>query len=132
MAQALSLDQRFVKRQYDRTLWPEMRAAIAAAVLQHPRDEWCRRLEGTDTCFAPVLSFEEAPLHAHARQRGAFVTLDGVVQPAPAPRFARTPADHPRPAPALGQHTHEVLREAGLGADEIAALLAAGAAGVAA
>ena len=132
LAQALSLDQRFVKRQYDRTLWPEMRAAITAVVLQYPRDEWCRRLEGTDTCFAPVLSFEEAPLHAHARQRGAFVTLDGVVQPAPAPRFARTPADHPRPSPALGQHTHEVLREAGLGADEIAALLAAGAAGVAA
>ena len=132
LAQALSLDARFVQRQYERRLWPEMRAAIAATVRQHPRSEWCRRLEGTDACFAPVLSFEEAPLHAHARERGAFVTVDGVVQPAPAPRFARTPADHPRPAPALGQHTHEVLREAGWDAAEIAALVACGAAGVAA
>ena len=131
LAEALSLDSRFVQRQYDRRLWPEMRAAITAAVRQHPRDAWCRRLEGTDACFAPVLSFEEAPLHAHARERSAFVTVDGVVQPAPAPRFGRTPADHPRPAPTLGQHTHEVLREAGLGADEIAALVACGAAGVA-
>ncbi len=128
LAAALGLEARFVQRQYDRRLWPEMRAAIAAAVLQHTRDEWCSRLEGSDACFAPVLSFAEAPRHAHARARDAFVTVDGIVQPAPAPRFDRTPAAHPRPAPALGAHTAEVLREAGFSATEVAALVAAGAA----
>jgi alpha-methylacyl-CoA racemase len=128
LAAALGLDERMVQRQYDRKLWPEMRGAIAAAVRLHTRDEWCNRLEGSDTCFAPVLSFEEAPSHAHARAREAFVTVDGVVQPAPAPRFGRTPASHPRPAPAVGEHTAQVLAEAGFSAAEIDALLAQGAA----
>ena len=128
LVEALALEPRFVQRQYDRRLWPEMRAAIAAAVRLHTRDEWCARLEGSDACFAPVLSFEEAPLHAHARARAAFVTVDGVVQPAPAPRFDRTPAAQPRPAPQPGQHTDEVLLEAGFSAAEIAALRTAGAA----
>jgi len=128
LAEALGLEPRFVQRQYDRRLWPEMRAAIAAAVLRHTRDEWCARLEGSDACFAPVLSFEEAPMHVHARARAAFVTVDGVVQPAPAPRFDRTPAAQPRPAPHPGQHTDEVLHEAGFSAAEVAALRTAGAA----
>jgi alpha-methylacyl-CoA racemase len=103
-----------------------MRQAMAAAVRQHTRDEWCQRLEGSDTCFAPVLSFEEAPLHAHARERGAFVTVAGVVQPAPAPRFDRTPATHPQPAPQVGQHTAQVLQQAGYSAQEVQDLMAAG------
>ena len=128
LVEALALEPRFVQRQYDRRLWPEMREAIAAAVRQHTRDEWCARLEGSEACFAPVLSFDEAPLHAHARARAAFVTVDGVVQPAPAPRFDRTPAALPRPAPQPGQHTEEVLLEAGFSAAEVAALRGAGAA----
>jgi len=126
LADALSLEPRFVKRQHDRRLWPEMRQAIAAAVREHTRDEWCARLEGSDACFAPVLSFEEAPAHAHARARGAFVTVEGVVQPAPAPRFDRTPAGPPRRAPHLGEHSRVVLREAGLNDHDIDALVAAG------
>jgi alpha-methylacyl-CoA racemase len=126
LAAALGLEERFVRRQYERELWPQMREAIAAAVCQHSRDEWCRRLEGSDACFAPVLSFEEAPRHAHALARQAFVTLEGVVQPAPAPHFDRTPAGTPQPAPEIGQHTAEVLAEAGYTAAEIAALQAAG------
>ena len=126
LAEALGLEPRFVQRQYDRRLWPEMRAAIAAAVLRHTRDEWCARLEGSDACFAPVLSFEEAPMHVHASARAAFVTVDGVVQPAPAPRFDRTPAAQPQPAPHPGQHTDEVLHEAGFSAAEVAALRTAG------
>ena len=128
LAQALGLDARFVQRQYDRRLWPEMRAAIAAAVRQRTRDAWCALLEGSDACFAPVLDFDEAPRHHHAHERGAFVDVGGVLQPAPAPRFDRTPAGHPRPAPEVGQHTEELLREAGCSADEIAALRAAGSA----
>ena len=126
LAEALGLEPRFVKRQHDRRLWPEMRQAIAAAVRQRTRDAWCAVLEGSDACFAPVLSFDEAPAHAHARAREAFVTIEGVVQPAPAPRFDRTPAGVPRRAPHLGEHSCEVLREAGLSGPEVDALIAAG------
>ena len=126
LAAALGLDERFVKRQYDRSLWPDMREAIAAAVLQRTRDDWCALLEGTDACFAPVLSFEEAPRHPHAVARQAFVELDGVTQPAPAPRFSRTPTQHPRRTPEVGEHTAAVLQEAGMSAAEVQALLNAG------
>jgi alpha-methylacyl-CoA racemase len=126
LAQALGLDARFVRGQYDRSLWPSMREAIAQALRRQTREAWCQLLEGTDTCFAPVLSFEEAPAHAHARARGAFVEVDGVVQPAPAPRFGRTPAGVPGPAPQTGQHTAEVLAEAGFTAAQIEALQAQG------
>lgn len=126
LAAALELDPKFVPRQYDRRLWPELRGAITAKVKQRTRAEWCERLEGTDACFAPVLSFDEAAQHAHARAREAFVTVDGVQQPGPAPRFDRTPAATPRRAPRIGEHTAEVLLEAGFGAAEIAALRAAG------
>ena len=125
-AQAVGLPEHFVKRQYDRRLWPEMREAIAALMRRHTRDEWCARLEGSDACFAPVLSFAEAPMHRHARARAAFVEVDGVAQPAPAPRFDRTPAAQPRPAPRVGQHTDEVLGEAGFDAAALAALRAQG------
>lgn len=128
LAAVLELEPRFAQRQYDRRLWPELRAAIAAAVRRHTRDEWCARLEGSDACFAPVLAFDEAPLHAHAQARGAFVSVDGVVQPAPAPRFDRTPAAPPRRAPAVGEHSAEVLLEAGFSDAEVAALFTARAA----
>jgi alpha-methylacyl-CoA racemase len=128
LARALGLEPRFVQRQYDRRLWPEMRQAIAVALRQRTRDDWCAQLEGSDACFAPVLSFDEAPRHAHAVAREAFVTIDGVVQPAPAPRFDRTPAGRPRPAPEVGADTAQVLREAGCSDAEIEALRACGAA----
>lgn len=127
LARALELEPRFVARQYDRRLWPEMRSAIAAAIRSRTRDEWCARLEGTDACFAPVLTLSEAPQHRHASDRGAFVDIDGVVQPAPAPRFDRTPAGAPRAAPTVGAHTDELLAEAGYDAAAIAALRAQGA-----
>jgi alpha-methylacyl-CoA racemase len=126
LAAALELDERFVKRQYDRRIWPEMRQAIAEAVRRRTRDQWCEKLEGSDACFAPVLSFDEAPKHPHAMARGAFVSVGGVEQPGPAPRFDRTPAAHPRPAPGLGDHTRQVLLEAGFADEEVEVLLSAG------
>ena len=126
LAAALALEDRFVKRQYDRRLWPELRAALAATFRQRTRDEWCARLEGSDACFAPVLSLAEAPSHAHATARAGFVEIDGVAQPSAAPRFDRTPPSVPRAAPSIGQHTAEVLREAGFNEAEIATLQQAG------
>ncbi len=128
MAERIGLDRRFVKGQYDRTLWPEMRAEMQRLLRGRTRDAWSALLEGSDACFAPVLSIEEAPRHAHAQARRAFVEVDGVVQPGPAPRFDRSTPEAVRAAPATGAHTDEVLAEAGFSADEIAALFAAGAA----
>lgn len=128
LATRLGLDARFVQRQYDRRLWPEMRAALVAIIATRSRDEWCRLLEGSDACVAPVLSLAEAPGHAHAQARGAYVSVDGVSQPAPAPRFDRTPPGTPRPAPALGEHTAEVLAEAGFSEADVQALIETGAA----
>ncbi|MDE2277892.1 MAG: CoA transferase, partial [Burkholderiales bacterium] len=72
LAEELELAPHFVQGQYDRRLWPELREALAAALRRRTRDDWCARLEGSDACFAPVLSFDEAPLHPHAAARGAF------------------------------------------------------------
>jgi alpha-methylacyl-CoA racemase len=83
----------------DRTQWPAARATIAALFAQKTRQEWCDLMENTDVCFAPVLSFEEAPSHHHNRSRQSFVEFNGVVQPAPTPRFSETPGQIQRPPP---------------------------------
>ena len=114
--------------QRDRAAWPEMRARLAAIFRTRTREEWCAIMEGTDICFAPVLSMTEAPRHPHAQARGAFVDIDGVPQPAPAPRFSRTPPEA-RVAPGRGADTEAVLREAGFGEGEVAELREAGVVG---
>jgi alpha-methylacyl-CoA racemase len=123
----LGLESSWLASQYDRRTWPALRSVIAAAVRRRSRDEWAAAFAGSDACVAPVLSFDEAPRHAHAAARAAFVEIEGVIQPAAAPRFDRTPAAAPRRAPRLGEHSEAVLLEAGLGSAEIAALRAAGA-----
>jgi len=128
LAQRIGLPEHFVKRQYDARLWPELREAMTAAFKGKTRDEWCALLEGTDVCFAPVLSITEAPAHHHAAARGAFIEVDGVQQAAPAPRFSRSQPAKPRPPVAPGTHTAAVLAEAGYSTEEAAALLASGAA----
>ena len=103
-----------------------MRAAIAAAVLRRPRDEWASLFAGSDACVAPVLSMAEAPDHPHNRARGVFVAQGGAVQPAPAPRFDRTPSELPTVAPAIGRDSRDILRSLGRSDAEIDALVAAG------
>ena len=92
------------------------------------RAEWSDLLEGTDVCFAPVLTMSEAAAHPHAIARHSFIEVAGVTQPAPAPRFSRTPGEVNRPPAHPGQHTREVLADWGLGEERIEALLACGAA----
>jgi alpha-methylacyl-CoA racemase len=113
--------------QHDRTQWPQLRATLAATFKTKSRDEWRQILEGTDACFAPVLSLAEAPQHPHNRARGTFVERDGVIQPAPAPRFSRTPGAISRGAPERGQGGAAALADWGFDAAEIARFRAAGA-----
>jgi alpha-methylacyl-CoA racemase len=113
--------------QHDRAEWPALKERLAAIFRTKTRDEWCEIMEGTDVCFAPVLSMGEAPHHPHNVHRETFIERDGVVQPAPAPRFSRTLAEVQRPPAHAGQHTDELLVEAGFDADRIAKLREAGA-----
>jgi len=107
--------------------WPEMKDRLAGIFRSRTRDEWCELLEGTDACFAPVLKLSEAACHPHNAARRTFADVAGIVQNMPAPRFSRTAADRPRPAPVPGSDTVPVLREAGLSMSEIRMLAAAGA-----
>ena len=103
--------------QMDRARWPELKDRLTEIFLTKSRDEWCSIMEGTDICFAPVLSMDEAAQHPHNVERRTFVQVAGITQPAPAPRFERTPGEIQRPPAHTGQHTDEVLSE-WLGADE--------------
>lgn len=85
--------------QHDRTRWPEVVERFAEIFRTRTRDEWCALAEGREACLAPVLSMAEAPEHPHLHARGTFVEVDGIVQPAPAPRFSRTPGSIRRPDP---------------------------------
>ena len=111
-----------VADQGDRAAWPEAKERLAAMIRTKTRDEWCRLLEGTDACFAPVLGIGEVPSHPHHAARGTFVEVGGVVQPGPAPRFSRTPGAAGGPCPAPGQHTDQALADWGFSPEEIAEL----------
>jgi alpha-methylacyl-CoA racemase len=108
----------------DRTAWPTGRQRMAERFAQRSRQEWCALLLGTDACFAPMLGFAEAPAFAQNRARGAFVEIAGVVQPAPSPRFSRTPASLPTPPEEPGASTHAVLHDWGIAPERIAELAA--------
>ncbi|MCW6005211.1 CoA transferase [Micromonospora sp. CPCC 205371] len=111
-AERLGLDPHTTPAQLDIASWPRLRALIGARVATRTRDEWVAVFEGSDACVAPVLTLAEAPSDPHNRARGTFVELDGVTQPAPAPRFTGTPAPTPTlPPPYPGEHTREILVE---------------------
>jgi alpha-methylacyl-CoA racemase len=114
-----------VPEQSDRDSWPSMKRRLAAFIKTKTRDEWCVLLEGTDACFAPVLSPEEALQHPHNRERGTFTEVAGVPQPAPAPRFSRTVPEIAGRPPRPGEHTDAALSDWGFSAGEITELRAA-------
>ena len=114
--------------QMDASNWPAMKEKLAAVIKAKTRAEWDALMEGTDVCYAPVLSMEEAPKHPHNIARGVFFEQDGHVQPAPAPRFSRTKPDLPAVPPMPGQDTDQALADWGFSAAEIARLKEVGAA----
>jgi alpha-methylacyl-CoA racemase len=114
--------------QMDRSAWPALKERLTALFKSKTRDEWCRVMEGTDICFAPVLGIAEAPEHPHNQARNAYLNVEGAWQPAPAPRFSRTPPAMQGAAPERGAQTDEVLAHVGYSPREIEALRKAGAA----
>jgi len=116
-----------VPDQNDRSTWPAMKQRMAALMRTRTRAEWCELLEGTDACFATVLDPDEAPEHPHLRARGTFTEVDGVVQPAPAPRFSLTRGSIAGPPARAGQHTEAALIDWGFSLAEVDDLRAAGA-----
>ena len=117
----LTDDARF-KAQRDVSKWPELSDKLTQIFKSKTRDEWCDIMEGTDICFAPVLSMTEAPEHPHNKARETFVEVDGKIQPAPAPRFSLSGEVAPRLAPDAGQDTEAILSELGFRTDDIANL----------
>ena len=109
----------------DAAQWPALKERLTALFKTRSRDEWCADMEMTDVCFAPVLSMSEAPHHPHNAARGTFVEADGVMQPAPTPRFSATVSDAPRMTKTAD--TDAILAELGYDANKIDALKAAGA-----
>jgi len=105
---------------------PELRGKLEEIFKTRSRDEWCKLLEGSDACFAPVLTMAEAPHHPHNVARQSFVEIEGVMQPGPTPRFSRTPAERPTPPRELGQDTRGTLADWGIAGERIAALCANG------
>ena len=110
LAGRIGLEADFVARQNDRAIWPEMRARLAAIFAARSRDEWAKLLEGTDCCVTAVPDLDEAPHHAHNASRGVFIEVEGVPQPAPAPRFSRSRAAMPSAPPEIGANDREILK----------------------
>jgi alpha-methylacyl-CoA racemase len=117
-------------RQMDRTAWPELHDKLAKVIATKTRDEWTQIMGGTDVCFAPVLTLDEAPKHPHNVARQTFVEVGGVTQPAPAPRFSATPGAIQGPPAAIGAHNQEALADWGLAQADIERLFAPAEAGV--
>ncbi|MFV0309686.1 MAG: CaiB/BaiF CoA transferase family protein [Desertimonas sp.] len=122
----LADDAEFAK-QMDSSNWPALKTRLAEVFKSKTRDEWCTIMEHTDVCFAPVLTMSEAYDHPHNVARQTFIELDGIRQPAPAPRFSRTPGEITRPPAHPGQHSREVLTDWGLAAARVDEVLGNGA-----
>jgi alpha-methylacyl-CoA racemase len=109
----LGLDYNVFQDQMDRSKWPEFKKIIEKKFKEKTRDEWCDVMEGGDVCFAPVLSLEESINYKHNKERETFVDIDGVIQPAPAPRFSNTPGEIKHSPVKKGENTREILKNIG-------------------
>ena len=109
----LASDAEFANQQ-DRTIWPKLKQRLTDVFATKSQAQWCQIMEGTDVCFAPVLTMSEAARHPHNVARQTFIEVDGVVQPAPAPRFSRTDATVSHGPVAAGENTREVLQSWGI------------------
>ena len=127
LCQIAELDEKVFSKQMSRDLWPEQKEEIKKIFVKKTRDEWCELMEGTDVCFAPVLDMSEAPEHPHNKERKTFIDLEGVTQPAPAPRFSRTEPEVVSSPSIVGEHTNEVLSSIGLSEEDISTLKTSGA-----
>ena len=114
-------------QQHNPNIWPEQKEKMAAIFLTKSRDEWCELMAGTDVCFAPIMSLEEAPNHPHNVARGSFIKVGGEVQHAPTPRFSRTPSGTPEAMRRPGMDTRATLLSSGFSEEEVASLLSIGA-----
>ena len=123
------LENEKLPAQHDASSWPMVKQRLVAIFRGKTRDEWCRIMEGSEVCFAPVLTMSEAPAHPHNQHRGTFVEEHGVVQPTPAPRFSRTPSAIQRPPSAPGADTEAALHDWGFSVEEVQRLLKAEVAG---
>jgi alpha-methylacyl-CoA racemase len=115
------------QRQHDRDAWPQLHDKLAKIIATKSRDEWTAIMGGTDVCFAPVLTIDEAPKHPHNAARQTFVEVAGVTQPAPAPRFSETPGAIQGPPPRIGAHDREALTDWGFTGADLDQLARAGA-----
>ncbi len=122
LVEKAGLDPERFAAQMDASRWPDFKRELTEVFKSKTRDEWCEIMEGSDVCFAPVLSIFEAPEHPHSQARNAFIELDGVVQPAPAPRFSRTEVAASHGARAPGEDSVAVLQDCGFTGNEIARL----------
>jgi alpha-methylacyl-CoA racemase len=122
LLEILGLAGESLPEQDDRSAWPRMKERFAAVIRGRTRDEWCARAEGRDACIAPVLDADELESDAQLRARGSFVRHHGILQPAPAPRFSRTPARLSLPPPGPGEHTETALADWGISQERVAQL----------
>lgn len=109
--------------QMKREQWPELKSKLADVIKQKTQQQWCDLMEGTDVCFAPVLSLKDAPKHRHISARNTFMTLDGMEQPSPAPRFSRTAPVQEQPGVVAGTHSRQVCQAMGFSDQEIDQLI---------
>lgn len=127
LKQKLGLDEAEFGEQLNPQRWPQQKEKLAAIFRSRTRDQWCEVFEGSDVCFAPVLGLGEAPNHPHNKARNSFVQVGDMLQPAPTPRFSRTPSGSPKPISAPGTDTCAVLKDFGFSQSDIEALQTQGA-----